>query len=108
MKCPSCANDMTVVRVHDVEVDRCHTCGGVLLDKGESEVIDALKLGEVIEASTPDPKVGKDGGAYCHACERDMIALVGAGEVEYDWCEGCERIFFDHGELAQFGAFKDD
>ena len=33
-----------------------------------------------------------------------MIPLVGAGDVEYDWCDGCERIFFDRGELKRASA----
>ena len=37
--------------------------------------------------------------ACCHECNRDMIALRGAGDVEYDWCDGCERLFFDLKEV---------
>jgi Zn-finger nucleic acid-binding protein len=36
-----------------------------------------------------------------------MIALKGAGDVEYDWCDGCERLFFDRGELTAIDAFVD-
>ena len=38
--------------------------------------------------------------AHCYECDREMIALRGAGDVEYDWCDGCERLFFDQGELT--------
>ena len=36
-----------------------------------------------------------------------LIALKGAGDIEYDWCDGCERLFFDRGELSAFDAFAD-
>ena len=45
--------------------------------------------------------------ARCHECARPLIALTGAGDVEYDWCDGCERLFFDRGELTTIDAFID-
>jgi Zn-finger nucleic acid-binding protein len=99
---------MVQVMVHSVEIDRCPSCGGIVLDKGESEVIDALGLANVIEggaASPPDTL--RSNAAQCHACNRPMIALVGAGDVEYDWCDQCERLFFDRGELMALDAFVD-
>ena len=38
---------------------------------------------------------------------REMIELKGAGDIEYDWCQECERLFFDRGELSAFDAFVD-
>lgn len=109
MKCPGCANDMVQVTVSAVEIDRCPSCGGIVLDKGESDVIDALGLAAVIEggAATTPPDTLRSDAARCHECSRDMIALVGAGDVEYDWCDGCERLFFDRGELSALDAFVD-
>ena len=37
-----------------------------------------------------------------------MIALVGAGDIEFDWCDGCERLFFDAGELDALAAVVPD
>jgi Zn-finger nucleic acid-binding protein len=98
---------MAQVEIQSIEIDRCPACGGIVLDKGESDAIDALGLAGTIEggvAAAPDPRAT---AAHCYACARDMIALVGAGDVEYDWCEGCERLFFDRGELTAFDAFVD-
>ena len=98
---------MVQVEVQSIEIDRCPACGGIVLDKGESDEIDALGLAGTIEggvAAPPDPRAT---AAHCYTCKRDMIALVGAGDVEYDWCEGCERLFFDRGELTAFDAFVD-
>jgi Zn-finger nucleic acid-binding protein len=104
---------MVMIEVHSIEIDRCPSCGGIALDKGETEVIDSLGLANVIEggvtaATSSGPKNGdRQSVAHCHECNRDMIALVGAGDVEYDWCDGCERLFFDRGELTALDAFVD-
>ena len=92
-----------------VEIDRCPACGGIVLDKGESDAIETLGLSDVIEGGvSAEPAPGeRTTAARCHECNRDMIALCGAGDVEYDWCEGCERLFFDRGELTAFAAFVD-
>lgn len=101
---------MVQVEVQSIEIDRCPACGGIVLDKGETEAIDALGLAQVIEggvSAEPSPGEARTTAARCHACNRDMIALRGAGDIEYDWCDGCERLFFDRGELTAFEAFVD-
>ena len=108
MKCPACATDMATLEVHSVEIDRCPACGGISLDKGEAETIDQLGLAPVIEGGvTSSGTDARATPAHCHECNRQMIALVGAGDVEYDWCDACERLFFDRGELTAFDAFTD-
>ncbi|MEO7733585.1 MAG: zf-TFIIB domain-containing protein [Kofleriaceae bacterium] len=108
MKCPGCTSEMAQVAVQSIEIDRCPACGGIVLDKGETEQIDALGLAEVIEggvsAAHDQPRSSP---AHCHVCAKDMIELRGAGDIEYDWCAGCERLFFDRGELTAFDAFVD-
>jgi len=96
---------MAPILVHSIEIDRCPACGGIALDKGETEMIDALGLAHVIEGGVTSAHTKRTTTAHCHECERDMIALRGAGDVEYDWCEDCERLFFDRGELSAIGAF---
>jgi Zn-finger nucleic acid-binding protein len=99
---------MVQVEVQSIEIDRCPSCGGIVLDKGESESIQSLGLAEVIEGGvSAGAGEGRATAARCHECSRDMIALRGAGDVEYDWCDGCERLFFDRGELTAFDAFVD-
>jgi Zn-finger nucleic acid-binding protein len=107
MKCPGCAEDMAQIEIHSLEIDRCPSCGGIVLDKGESEVIDSLGLAHVIEGGVTATHVHRQTAAHCHECARPMVALTGAGDVEYDWCDGCERLFFDRGELSTFDAFVD-
>src|SRR5436853_152323 len=84
---------------------RCPTCGGIVLDKGETEVIDSLGLANVIEGGVKAAHAERTTAARCHECDKDMIALRGAGDVEYDWCDGCERLFFDRGELTSLDQY---
>ena len=107
MKCPACANEMAVATIHVVEIDRCRSCGGVVLDKGENDVIEELQLEHVIEGGVVATHQRRTAPAHCYECDKDMIALRGAGDIEYDWCDGCERLFFDRGELSAFDAFVD-
>jgi Zn-finger nucleic acid-binding protein len=93
--------------VHSIEIDRCPACGGIVLDKGENELIDSLGLAHVIEGGVTAAHEHRTTTAHCYECQRDMIALKGAGDVEYDWCASCERLFFDRGELTAFDAFVD-
>jgi Zn-finger nucleic acid-binding protein len=104
MQCPRCAIDLISVTIEGVTIDRCPGCGGILLDKGETETIDQLNLATVIEGGAQRTAEAPTKPAHCHACDKPMTALVGAGDVEFDWCDGCERIFFDRGELAAFDA----
>ena len=100
---------MVQVEVQSIEIDRCPSCGGIVLDKGESDAIESLGLSHVIEGGVAAgaPGESRTTSAHCHECNRDMIALRGAGDIEYDWCDGCERLFFDRGELTELGAFVD-
>ena len=107
MKCPGCASDMVATMVQSIEIDRCPSCGGIALDKGENELIDSVGLAHVIEGGVERAHEHRTTTARCHECDRDMIALLGAGDVEYDWCDGCERLFFDRGELTALDAFVD-
>ena len=93
--------------VQSIEIDRCPSCGGIALDKGENELIDSVGLAHVIEGGVERAHEHRTTTARCHECDRDMIALLGAGDVEYDWCDGCERLFFDRGELTALDAFVD-
>lgn len=94
----------------DVEIEACTSCGGILLDKGETEDIERLGVAAIVEGTAPvaeDSTAPRDQTAHCYTCNTDMIALTGAGDVEYDWCAGCERLFFDRGELSILDAFMD-
>jgi hypothetical protein len=70
-------------------------------------MIGELGLAGVVESGVEEEHEHRTTTARCHPCNKDMIALTGAGEVEYDWCDGCERLFLDRGELTAIDAFSD-
>lgn len=39
MKCPKCGSDLKEEEMNKVMIDRCTSCGGIWLDKGELELI---------------------------------------------------------------------
>lgn len=39
MKCPKCGGDLQTVDIATVQIDRCTSCEGVFLDRGELEEI---------------------------------------------------------------------
>lgn len=107
MKCPGCATEMVEVNIrHTVIVDQCPKCSGIVLDRGEAEMIEALGLADVIETGEAVTEQRRKTPARCHDCGLEMTALRGAGDIEFDWCEDCERLFFDRGELKAISQFN--
>jgi len=108
MNCPKCSSLMEQQRYDNLEVDRCTSCGGIFLDKGELEQIDSRNLGPIIDlaASVADADRMNRQPAHCHRCNNAMLALQGAGDIQFDWCEKCEGMFFDRGELAAMDVFE--
>jgi Zn-finger nucleic acid-binding protein len=98
---------MVATRVQSIEIDRCPSCGGIALDKGEHDVVESLGLASIIEAGARQAHEHRTTTAHCYECSIDMIPLRGADDIEYDWCESCERLFFDRGELTSLDAFVD-
>ncbi len=39
MKCPKCGMDLTEIAVKEIKVDKCFSCEGIFLDKGELEAL---------------------------------------------------------------------
>ena len=103
MICPKCGTDELAggMGAFGVEVDRCGSCGGVWLDKGELGVYfkDASKfdaaLGEAL-------KTAKASFRRCPRCVKDMLAarLEKAG-VELDSCPNCSGLWLDKGEFDE-------
>ena len=110
MKCPKCQADMNSLSYQDVVVDRCQSCHGIWLDKRELDVVFMKKLSSAFDLSRVSEisVVANDREAHCHRCDAPMIALDGADDVRFDWCEQCGGMFFDSGELSRLDAFLPD
>ena len=109
MQCPKCQTEMTAKTYKGVEVDRCPSCMGIFLDKGELEKIEDQQMGSMIDVGAYSQKKEEMDAvkATCHRCGQKMMALKGAADVTFDWCDKCEGIFFDKGELARLTFFQD-
>jgi uncharacterized protein len=110
--CPRCHNkEMSIIHVHDVELDFCASCEGVWFDKDELEQV--LKIGEAETAGTElAPSFDSDlerletpgmGGLKCPRCSSAMFRYnyaVSSG-ILLDGCEkGC-GLWLDDGEIRK-------
>ncbi|GMU60187.1 MAG: hypothetical protein AMXMBFR34_19500 [Myxococcaceae bacterium] len=95
-ECPQCNTVMRPFMVQsrkpdvDVELDRCHTCGGVWFDAGELEIATGRK---VIKSS-------KACDRYCPKC---LIPLLNADlttGVAVETCRSCGGTYLDVKDIA--------
>jgi len=93
-----------------VMVDRCSSCHGIWLDKAELDVVLAKKLGSSFDVGRMSQASvdTRDKPAHCPKCDKDMMVIEGAAGVVFDWCERCEGMFFDTGELRMIDEFSSD
>lgn len=103
MKCPKCRKEEMKKEIFEgLEIDRCPTCKGIFLDKGEltklikaeqASGVDSLKFSHTSDMMDDVP-------AICPRCNKEMTRTKAPGDVVVDLCEGCAAIFLDQGELA--------
>jgi Zn-finger nucleic acid-binding protein len=113
MICPRCAEDLRPETQAGVPVDRCPSCWGTWLDKGEfsrllavrehrfaEEEIDAVFKGLVHEANTPKPK--PDPALNCPTCGKAMgkVRHNAAKLITLDRCDA-HGLWCDTKELKQ-------
>lgn len=103
MRCPKCRSDMEPVTHGDIEVDRCHTCGGLWFDAGEVEKLKSREAAEAID--TGSARLGRRLDMIDHyRCPRcgDEMTQVSDPEqphIHFETCSGCGGSFFDAGEF---------
>jgi Zn-finger nucleic acid-binding protein len=135
VNCPECTQPLNAVKVDQVELGACRTCGGLWFSQAQfrkvaaEETVRAVadashgKLGrcrgchERLTASQSCPKCQRKVPA-CPDCGRAPLALGNVRGVNVDVCPGCSGVWFDPGELqlvagfgpavqrVQMGAFK--
>lgn len=103
MKCPKCRiENMKQETYEGIEVDRCPSCKGLFLDKGELPQMMQKQMGNTADtlgfSATSDQM--DELAALCSKCNRQMIAVNGPGDIRVDFCQGCGGLFLDQGELA--------
>ena len=116
MICPRCGMDLKKEALHGVEVDRCGSCWGLWLDKGEfgtllssksfrftEEETDAVLKGIAHETNAPQPK--QDQALVCPKCGKTMgkARHNAAAAVTLDRCDA-HGMWLDTKELKQAQA----
>ena len=95
-ECPQCNTPMKPFMVQsrnpgiDVELDRCHACGGVWFDAGELEIATGRS---VIKSKSPSDR-------YCPKC---LIPLLNADlttGVAVEACRTCKGTYLDARDMA--------
>ena len=98
MNCLRCDGELRVENYRGVEVDRCHTCGGMWLDYGELDqledtVFDKDELKGSLMFRSFDSKL------VCPKCGgRMQLFNYRAYNLELDFCEQEHGVWLDAGE----------
>jgi uncharacterized protein len=106
MDCPKCGAAMELVKVEDVEIDRCGGCGGMWFDLLEHEHLKAIAGSEQVDSGAPGRGQKQDQirKANCPRCKTPMIGMVFAEQthIHYEMCSVCHGVYLDAGEFADF------
>ena len=111
MNCPKCNIEMNPYEYFNIEIDRCPTCLGIWLDKGEYGQILEKEIGKIVDVASLYKASDKDFNSlpgHCYSCDKEMITLKGAADINFEWCITCEAMFFDQGELTILQDFQAD
>lgn len=94
---------MDVETVEGLQIDRCPSCRGLLLDHGEMSAIlrehGAAQFDDM--SLNPVSEVMDDAPAFCFTCDQRMQRSRGPGGIHVDACPVCKSVFLDQGELGQ-------
>ncbi len=89
LDCPKCRQwKMHRESFQGIEIDRCGTCQGMFLDRGELEAFSHTS--DAMDAVS----------AWCPRCQEGMAAVTSQGGLRVDVCRRCRAVFLDQGELA--------
>ena len=110
MRCPKCDAEMTTMTHRGITVDRCNQCHGIWLDRNEFDLLLGRGLAKSFDLgrfSPLSPELDRT-PAVCRRCGVEMVSLVGPADVRFEWCEACDGMFFDRGELTIIADFDAD
>lgn len=103
MKCIKCEGTMALVRVDEVEVDQCDSCGGIWFDSGELAKIVGARDVEALRTKAQAPKESDHKRASCPRCrgEGKLVQIASlTSDIHIDTCAVCGGEWLDGGELS--------
>ena len=95
MECPQCNTKMRTFMVQsrnpgiDVELDRCHACGGVWFDAGELEVSTGRS---VLKSKTASDR-------FCPRCLIPLLNAELTAGVAVEACRTCKGVYLDSRDM---------
>lgn len=112
MICLRCHNEMKKQNAHGVLVDRCPSCKGIWLDKGELDRIvrqEGDPNDEIVRQARKEKRAEKDILMFVGSCPKCYVPGMKKYKrfgITIDVCGGCGGTFFDKGELDKAVAAK--
>jgi Zn-finger nucleic acid-binding protein len=109
--CPSCKSEMTTQEDPDITIEKCPSCGGIFLDKGEMNAL-ATGLSGNIEFCSIDSEQHPDTvpARSCPKCENTQmhkVNLLRFSDIIFDFCPECEGFFLDKEESRKMNEELD-
>lgn len=102
--CPACLKVMRGTPVGGFEIESCYQCGGLWLDRGETEQL--LRRPDLPYSLTNPAAQGEDkvlvphGQRRCPICESNLMPADIEG-VDAEGCKGCGGLWLERGELGE-------
>jgi len=103
--CPQCKREMERINEPDITIDKCPSCGGVFLERGELNALATGMAGDIEFCSIDDEfHPDKFPLRSCPKCvdqKMKKINLLAFSDLIFDYCDKCGSFFLDKGELQQ-------
>jgi Zn-finger nucleic acid-binding protein len=106
MECPACKKELTIEKTKGIEINRCPSCSGMWLDKGELNKL-TDKEDKMVEYNTVDHDSNLHGDKHpkrkCPKCGNTMkkVDLLSGTPIIYDYCQYCKGFWLDNKELEE-------
>jgi Zn-finger nucleic acid-binding protein len=104
-KCPHCQSEMKKIKEPDISTDKCPSCSGIFLEKGELNVLATGMKGNIEYSSVfadDSEHIDKFPIRICPKCpdqKMKKVELLVFSDIIFDFCENCESFFLDKGEI---------
>lgn len=107
MNCPRCKSNLNPRQITNVnqviEVDQCENCKGIWFDESELEQIENISEPKIWEFRSIPSEYEQLTALYCPKCTGHPLMKKSEHsrdrKVILDYCENCNGIWLDHGEL---------
>jgi Zn-finger nucleic acid-binding protein len=101
--CPKCPNvKLNEKKIAETSVHECGCCSGIWLDKGELNTIAHPVEGDLEYCSKENIQEDRVSEYLCPVCKNTKmkkVNFVTYSEISMDYCEKCEGLWLDRGEL---------